>query len=188
MNNYKGRVKGSVNVLDNTEVQQYLREYDLDIYNWSSFKEFCPRWLDDVLEGAGGQATGTRTPSAYQIFMKLVRLPEISTVTVKAMMPQYGVSYIKQWTNILKCASQAVIYHKVGKAPLNKVLAKPVRAMDLNIPVPPTQPIKYWFMGKYYEEAEYEELINGDSVATVEYMGETINAKDLHEKLKLIIR
>ena len=65
--------------------------------------------------------TGTRSPSPYQVFMKLARFNSISTITVGELLnlkqfaihgKNFSKCYVEQWTNVLKCASQAVIYHK----------------------------------------------------------------------------
>ena len=180
MKETRGRKFGSVIVLDNTECKEYLKEYGLSIYDWNSFQTYCPDWLDDILEGAGCQMTGTRTPSPYQIFMKLAHLDEISTITVGKIFTAYSASYIKQWTNVLKCASQAVLYHKVGKASFT---------INTNEPVyhePPKPEKLYWFNGEYYSKADYDKIDQETYVVT--YCGKSVLVKDLHKDIMSCIK
>ena len=114
------RLKGSVVSVCNKEVREYLSNMHPDVYSLESFDILAKSWLDDILAGAGGQMTGTRNPSAYKVFTILSIMESISTITVGNYLNMkrdaldeklYAKSYIEQWTNCLKCASQAVAYH-----------------------------------------------------------------------------
>ncbi len=116
------RLKGSVVSVCNKKVRCYLKDMHNDVYSNESFELEAKSWLDDILAGSGGQMTGTRHPSSYKVFTILTVLDTINTITVASYLnvkkvalgeKLYSKAYVEQWTNCLKCASQAVSHHSL---------------------------------------------------------------------------
>lgn len=96
---------------DNTLVRKWLLEDVTTDFNST---------LSDVLRGATGQLTGTKRPSNDLVLMRLQSLDRIDFNTVGRMLSRKtayidGVvvskTLVKQWVNVLTCASKAIVYH-----------------------------------------------------------------------------
>jgi len=159
------RTKGSVIVTKNIEVKEYLQKVGQDIYDYNSFTNFIPEWLDDLLAGSGNLQTGTRPPSSYRVFRMISVLDEISTITVAEYLnvkriatgeKLYSTTTIKNWMNSLVCANKAITHHLRGDFTYNDTVVdeKGLKASQV------------------FKEA------------TILYNGEVILAKDLHKQLQ----
>lgn len=103
---------------DNSKIKQYMLENG---YGGDGDYFELPRWMDDVFSGAAGQISGTQKFSPPRLWRLLCSLDVVSTESVKTAMNRKRIAlgdepisdrYAQYVCKALRCASQALSYHK----------------------------------------------------------------------------
>lgn len=105
-------------VFDNSSVKAFMLENG---FGGDGDYTELPKWMDDVFSGAAGQISGTQKFSPPRLWRLLCSLDTISTQTVMGAMNRKRVAlgyepvserYAQYVCKALRCASQAIVYHK----------------------------------------------------------------------------
>lgn len=103
---------------DNSKIKRYMLENG---YGGDGDYFDLPRWMDDVFSGAAGQISGTQKFSPPRLWRLLCSLDIVSTESVKTAMNRKRLAlgdepisdrYAQYVCKALRCASQALSYHK----------------------------------------------------------------------------
>lgn len=105
-------------IYDNKDIQEFLIDNDFSV--GCDYADL-PSWLDDIISGACGQIAGTQKFSPPRLWRLLYSLDTISTELVSSAINRKRLAfgdapvserYIRYVCAALRCASQAIRYHK----------------------------------------------------------------------------